>query len=372
MNAKFELLLLALATLIAGIILRVGFSGERRFEEAALGTLTTGYEAKGPTDLAIHTVKQKPIEINQMLASVSPEKETIFFLGNSQTHSINQWEKGQVNYPQLLAKSTDRFNILCNSLPNATLQEFYLIAMWWMTQVPIDQLVIPVFMDDLREDGLRSDFIPAILDTGYELPEDGGPLEKKIASDLLALRMPQETAVEGGNVSKKQTPQDYVEQELNNFLSANFEVWRNRPNARGDLFMQLYQWRNAIFGITASSKRKMIPNRYAANLEALDLLLEKCSTQGIQTIVYIPPIRTDVEVPYDLTDYSNFREDIERIALAHNSQFLNLENIVPGPLWGMKASTTGDDEPELDFMHFQAEGHRILADALAPYTIEVP
>lgn len=102
MNAKIDLVLMALAALLAGIILKVGFGGERNFDEAALGTLTVGYEAKNAAGQCIHTVKQLEADMEDMLASIHPERETILFLGNSQTHSINQWEDGQVNYIERL------------------------------------------------------------------------------------------------------------------------------------------------------------------------------------------------------------------------------------------------------------------------------
>lgn len=370
MTAKTELALMLCAAVLAGVILKIGFSGTRNFEEAALGTLTVGYEARGTNGMAIHTVKQKPEEIQEMLSSIQPEQRTVFILGNSQSHSINQWESGEINYPEMLSRKATTANILCNSLPNANLQEFYLIAAWWSTQIQIDQLIIPVFMDDLREDGLRTDFIPAILEEGFRLPTTPS-IAAKINEELDALSKPAESAV-GGLAQKKPTPQDIVEEQLNEALSDRSEIWRNRPNARGDFFMKLYQWRNTLFGINASTKRKMIPTRYDANMQALDALLELCVTNNIKALLYIPPIRTDVEVPYDLKEYAEFKQQIERMAAAKSSSFLNLENIVPGPLWGLKGSTTADGEPELDFMHFQAAGHELLADALAPFTIDLP
>ena len=44
--------------------------------------------------------------------------------------------------------------------------------------------------------------------------------------------------------------------------------------------------------------------------------------------------------------------------------FSNFEDIVPSEYWGMKESTTIGGGLELDFMHFKAEGHRLLADSI--------
>jgi hypothetical protein len=45
---------------------------------------------------------------------------------------------------------------------------------------------------------------------------------------------------------------------------------------------------------------------------------------------------------------------------------------VPGELWGTKASTTVEADEELDFMHFKAAGHEILAGRLAEIVPKVP
>ena len=44
--------------------------------------------------------------------------------------------------------------------------------------------------------------------------------------------------------------------------------------------------------------------------------------------------------------------------------YLNLEDIVPPENWGQKNSTTLNDNLEIDFMHFNYEGHLILANKL--------
>ena len=43
---------------------------------------------------------------------------------------------------------------------------------------------------------------------------------------------------------------------------------------------------------------------------------------------------------------------------------LDLESIVPSYFWGSKDSTSLDKEQELDFMHFQGGGHKLLADSI--------
>jgi hypothetical protein len=371
MKPKTEILLMLLASVLASIVLRFYFSGERRFEEAALGELSVVYQSVDQTGRIIHTINQTPEEIAQMAEVAKSGKPNILILGNSQTHAINQKREGEVNYPELLSRMRPGQNILTNSLPNGNLQEMLAIAAWWMEKAEFRQVLVPVFMDDLREDGLRPKFLRAVVEDGF-LFKETGPVQSKLNADLELLRKPMETAVQGGKKEERPTPQDLVEGLLNEKLDARSEIWRNRPNARGDMFMTLYQWRNTLFGITASTKRKMIPTRYRQNMDALDALLKTCRSRGVGVLVYIPPIRTDVEVPYDLKEYSDFKSQVKKAAADNGAAFADLESLVPGALWGMKASTTSGGKPELDYMHFQGEGHRLLAQALEPLILDKP
>ena len=55
---------------------------------------------------------------------------------------------------------------------------------------------------------------------------------------------------------------------------------------------------------------------------------------------------------------------MRKVAEDYNVHMVNLEGLVPGELWGTKDSTSLDASPELDFMHFQAAGHKLLASKL--------
>ena len=55
---------------------------------------------------------------------------------------------------------------------------------------------------------------------------------------------------------------------------------------------------------------------------------------------------------------------MKNLAQVYSANFVNLENIVLGEYWGSKASTSIDNNLELDFMHFQYKGHEILADTI--------
>ena len=114
----------------------------------------------------------------------------------------------------------------------------------------------------------------------------------------------------------------------------------------------------------------MIPARYEWNMKALSLIMELSELYDIQLTVYIPPLRKDVEIPYDLHEYLAFKQEVLALAEAHKVSFADLDSIVPGELWGFKASTNSKDEPEIDYMHFQGKGHELLANSLQHLLID--
>ena len=362
MSSNREGIYLLIGAALGIALLSQGFKGNRSFEEAALGTLTVTHQAKSQAGEAIHTQRAKPEEIPSLLQHVEGKEERILILGNSQTHSINQKESGQTIYPELLELGLDStIGTLTHSLPNANFQEFRVAHSWWSEKGPWDLILVPAFMDDLREDGLRADFLKAPVAEGHQL-DSKTTLSDALNAQLDLLTHPPS---DSGSESKEETPQDIVERALNDWLAEHTTTWKNRANARGDLFLSLYGLRNKAFGISASTQRKMIPARYNRNMSALAELLAHAEHKGQEVLLYIPPIRTDVAPPYDPQEYSTFKEAIESLAAQNaNTRFANLENVVPGEYWGLKASTDGDGKPELDYMHFQFVGHQLLAEAL--------
>ena len=92
-------------------------------------------------------------------------------------------------------------------------------------------------------------------------------------------------------------------------------------------------------------------------------ILKFCNDKKIKLLVYIPPLRNDTSPPYEIDAYNHFKKEVEKDALANNAVFVNLENLVAANYWGHKGSTTGSGT-EIDFMHFQEPGHKLLADTV--------
>ncbi len=355
---------LVLAIVFSFVITFKYFSDRRAFEDFDLGANTTSVFAE-KKDILIHTSTPSQEFESAIIREVEQsEKTCILILGNSQTHGINQYRKGQENYVGLVSKHFEghRF-VLGHSLPNANLQEHHVIFQYWLNRLPIELLVLPVFYDDLRENNIRQSFFEHIATQNVEL-DSTIPINKKLKSLLLDVR---NASLSDVSAKKFDALQDHSEFILNKFLSENVLIWNSRANIRGEISILLYRLRNTLFGITPQSIRKMIPGIMNDNLASLDEILRTASLRKVNVLLYIPPLRQDVAPPYDMQEYDRFKSELqERVKQLPGVRFLDIDSIVPGQYWGMKDSTNLYGKPEYDFMHFQFEGHRRLFDSISP------
>lgn len=350
------------------------FSGSKEFENLALGNETASYQAVDNQGKLIHIVKIDKETGDEFLLNWKNRgsKNAILVLGNSQMHSINQMRKGDINYLELLHKENadDTLDIIGHSLPNAGLQEFYLTYTYWKDKLPIDVLVIPLFMDDMREDGVREVFFHDLISTRFQIKDSTDYLARRINSYLQGFWASTDTNADQKSkediAALDETFQEKTESYLNNRLEQNSKAWVNRQNVRGEFFTAIYKLRNAAFRINAGSVRRMIPQRYELNMHALELIIKDCSYNQRQVLLYIPPIRSDVLPPYDPVEYASFKVAMESLAQKNPRyiKFKNFETIVPASLWGYHTDAGSNSEKELDFMHFQFKAHSILADSL--------
>ena len=260
---------------------------------------------------------------------------------------------------------------LSASLPNANLQEHYLLYNYFSSTIPnLKLLIIPVFMDDLRETGIRENYFKNFSNGEFNLEEDTD-LAEEINTLLLSFSSStNEDTIEANNKdfnALKETTQDIVERTINKNLKQNFSFWKNRENIRGEYFINLYKIRNTLLGISSQSTRKMIMSRYNKNINALKLIIEQTKRNNTKVILIIPPLRQDIKYPYDIEEYKNFKLDLREIAKESTITIIDIDDIIDGKYWGFAASTQLFKEKDFDFMHFQAKAHQIFADTLKPY-----
>jgi len=334
---------------------------ELNFEEFALGSENTS-SLEFVNNIQVHCYDLN--NVNKCLEGYKnsrPDEEVVLWLGNSQLHSINQMKVKDLTASHLL----HRFNIdnskyvITLSQPNANLQEHYILFEYLMEKLPIKTLVLPVVFDDMREDGIRNSLLEILKNKNIIKILNESNIGKKIylnASDKDST---------GNDLSALDgTIQEKVEIFLNTQLKSYWSIWNSREQFRGQLFTRIYFLRNSLLGINPSSVRKKIPGKYLKNFQALAAVLESAKKQKVEVLLYVVPLRNDVKIPYNIDEYKSFIEEIELLSKSSDTRFLNLENLVPSDYWGTKASTSNIGGQELDFMHFQAGGHQLLADII--------
>lgn len=361
-------LALVIAFALAIAIIKSVFLGKvEKPEEFGLGKQSTAYFPRiDGSPIHVDSFSNFPAMRDYALKMAGNRKLTLW-LGNSQLHGINQFTKGDVNCIEYMFREKDSSHFIVGySLPNANLQEHYVVFKYVISVMPVKQLIIPVFFDDTRESGVRADLIrdpvKQVMQPDMDSSEFGTALRSQFETSL--------STTEGENADMKalhSTTQENVEKKLNEKLGSVSEIWESRANIRSTfIYNYIYGLRNTVLGIDPSSKRKKIPARYDVNIEALRRTLALAKEKGIEVLVYIPPIRSDVEQPYFADEYGAFKIEVEQLCKGWGMKFYNAENVVPPEFWGTKPSTAMDKKAgEIDFMHFQAKGHKALVDSLS-------
>ena len=367
---RFSKLNSAVRSLIAlslGAVVALTLLGYRYIERhtdfgdaTALGAKTVSFFAsRGP--YPIHC--QPGGEFENCLKGIEfrSRPELIIWLGNSQLHAINHYAEGEFSAPAILANRVERngTDLVTFSHGNANMQEHYVIYEYLRTRVNFRQLILPVVFDDFREDGVRDVVAVFLKDEALKLRL----AKSAFGASLLAKPATADSAADGEDCI---TPQKYVEATLDQVIASRIRLWQARGEMRGDIFISLYKLRNTVFGITPNTKRKVIPNRYAANMDALEAMLKSAAESGIAVAMYIAPVGINKgERPYVEIEYQRFKGEVEVLARKYGATYRNFEDLIPDQLWGQKDSTTTDDAGEVDFMHFTSAGHVVLADHIA-------
>lgn len=345
------------------------------FDDAALGKETKSFYYKDSLGNTLHFMPKTDLDTFLAALSTYETMDKVLFLGNSQSHSINQLEEGDNTMSGYLFNRMikDSIAFVSSSAPNANLQEQYLLFSLMAEKLQgIQLLVLPIFMDDLREIGIREAYFKQFND--FNIPGQNDlaiEINSKLKSFNASTSSSNSTSnFKADNKALENTVQEKVEEKLNNILSENVDFWDSRKEVRGKSFMFLYKLRNTVLRISAQTKRKMIPLRYRKNFKALELILQQANARNINVLLMIPPIRQDVETPYIDKEYDAFKKQVNELAVGNSVNVLDVDQLVAGEFWGHTDPIQLFSDRGYDFMHFQAEGHRILADTLEQYILK--
>ena len=283
----------------------------------------------------------------------------VLWLGNSQLPAINRFKPGDRTAPTLLheALRPRGFYQVTYAMPNANLFEHAVLFAATASQYDVRALVLPVFLDDIREQGIRSTVADLLEDHRVRASAEATRMWPLIAGNLRA-----------GNAAEAQPEapaslQRRVERAANDRLDAWWPLWQKRANLRGVLGVVLHNTRNKLLGINAQTKRRVDPGVYREKMAVLDALLAEAGARNIKVLLYVPPFRQDIAYPYFDDDYAKLKTDLQDLAKTHAARYANLEAIVPGPEWGTVVDAITGFE-DYDFMHFTADGHKRHAAAL--------
>lgn len=326
---NFEIFLIFLLPIISWMLLSQTFvENNKKFDELALGKDNKIIINK-ILDQNILCSSAENIEDCIQFLSKKNLKKKILWLGNSQLNGVNQAEIDSKIAPYRVSEYFLKKNIglITFAVPNMSFQEYLIVFNYLVEKVEFDVVLLSLVFDDTRENGIRKNLVIK---------------EKDI------------------NKNKKSF-QELSEEKIIFFLDEKISWSLVRSQAQGSIYEFLYRLRNSIFNIKPTSIRKLVKPVYDRNLEAINKILEKTKSSQIKSVLYIAPIRNDIVLPYNIEEYSEFKNTLKINAQQFSSSFYNLEDIVPAPLWGEKSGTKLGVFTEVDFMHFKEEGHLILA-----------
>ena len=351
---------MAIALVLALLVARWVASTAPDFENLALGEQTFSiYGSYQGDKIFCGSVQEAPECLEPAKVRNLPKR--VIWLGNSQLHAINQPKTGEKTAPVLLAEQLRPQGVEVQgfSFPSASLTEMALATAYLESAGHIDVLVVPLFLDDTREQGVREMLRPAV-----ERPDLRTALSKTPTGQTAIAMLSKINAEDDGAESEDPSLQQKSETAITNMLEKCCEMQSIRQKARGQIEVQAFFLRNFIFNVTAQSVRPIIPAAYGQNMQALTDLLSSAKANGTRVILYIPPLRQDFKPPYDLAQYQQFKDSTKLMATQNGADWVDLDAIVPGKYWGTKAATRTGGDPELDFMHYQGEGHRLLAERM--------
>ena len=259
------------------------------------------------------------------------------WLGNSQIHAINQRQPSDRNAPEILHRSMQKSlgYLVTFSEPNANLQEHLTLFAYLLPRLKPNGLILPVVFDDFRETGIRADIMPALQDKETQHNLSAFEIGMKLIGEA------SQTTDNAEFAGIASTLQERSERALSDWLGDHWALWAARSEARGQTLLFLYRLRNNVFGINPSSKRKVIAGRYNRNWAALEAILSLAEKHSVSVLVYVPPLRRDVPIPYDEGEYAAFKRRIfQELATKPNVRVSDLEGVVEDSLWGTKAATT--------------------------------
>jgi hypothetical protein len=288
------------------------------------------------------------------LENLLPNTKKVFFLGNSQLHAINYFEKGDklfLDYFNDNVKSK-KLNYIgfCLSSPHLSVKE--MLAYYEIIRsddIHPSILFLSLSFRSFQKPQIRQEIMTQLAEINLE-------------SDFLDSSITQNNMVNKNlNLDKEKSMQESFEEYLISKLKRQWPYFSYRENLK-KLF-ESYSL-GTIFRILKGKSSNLVKGSkidFEQNLSALKNIIRLSISDNTHVILYIPPMpqSKNISPAYDDKEYQNFKKNIKLLS----NQFLNIsyfdiEKTIPIDFWG--ESNTG----AIDLFHFKDEGHRILGEEL--------
>lgn len=296
------------------------------------------------------------------------QEPLVVLAGMSQNYAVNDWRPGDKTIPEwlddeLVPRGTRAFGL---AAPNLSTEEalFLLLATASDPRTHPDSFIYAVCFDKLRNIDVRPGYQQFLrerpaLQQLWQHTAQTAALAHATASEKMLATLAGLNEVTNATPALTQTATHSLdfESSVQDRLGQLVPMFGVRKELNVGLQLRLYFARNALFGITPTSKRPMIASRYETNLDLLSLMADVAQHSHVQLILYVNPLNPVADNPYIPEEYAAFKTWISEFSSAHKIPYANFENIVPNDVWG-------EFMGEPDFKHFGAEGHRITAEAI--------
>ena len=349
-----------LSCIFVGILIGILLTAQNhiKFEDAALGEEMVSYSEY------IYKNDKVQCETAYILDCLISGKErtenVLLWIGNSQLHTINNPTKDSKTAPAL---ATDKLrendlDIITITQPNLSLRETEIIFKFFLNEIKVKYLILPLVFDDTREANIDPylSYLASILLNGTD---------NKISHPEISF---DKYLIEENN--ENETIQDISENKINRVLSNSYSFWDKRSNVRSSINFFLYKLRNTLFGINSQSVRKLIPKNYNDNFDSFKNILHLAVINDVKVLSYIAPIRNDYQIPYNKNEYEKFISESSSLIKENKQIILNLQRLIPNEYWGMTDATDLSGNNNIDFMHFQEKGHILLERAITKILLE--
>jgi len=294
----------------------------------------------------------------------------ILWLGGSQLHAINYYEKGDrlaVGYANDSAKlRNSMFRYLQVSTPNANYHDLLAIYLSFRQKGLLpDLLLIAIVYDDLKDVGIQERAISNLEPIDQSLITKYGTGVANISEEYneWSNDSNDETPIE--RTATSNTPQDFLEDGLITLIEKAWFSYKHRGTLASFIKVKGMAFVKNSPRIVEAKPSVIRVNDFQKKWsnQALESLIKLAHDDNVKLILYEQPQRSELyfDVKYDRKGYNLYFDWIVNKCDDDNVYFADFENIVADEEFGLNNWGNPDN------FHFRNMGHKILGTMIDEY-----